>query len=264
MNLGWYDSKAIPFNALLLLERCQIGWFCSRDDVSAEAAVAFNANPHVMWYFQHKNPAVKPWIQKVREACPKELHSLDVRKAEVAVLESAQDWIAYVWDPGLYEKLPFISEDSSELLSTVDFSDKWVLDVGAGTGRLSFQVAPVCRVLYASEPVGNLRDYMRDLAFRKNLRNVYVVDGLIEELPFPDHTFDIAMGGYVFGDNMPKELGELRRVTKIGGSMVLCPGNVDKDNETHAFLTAECFSWKRYEESKGIMVRKYWASKGSG
>jgi SAM-dependent methyltransferase len=260
MGLGWYDSSTIPFNALLLLERCHIGWFCAREGIPIEVAVAFNANQHVLWYFQHKNPNVGPWVRKVKDACPKELSSYDIRKMEIAVLESVQDWVAYVWDPQLYDSQPFVSESLSRILSTIDFSDKWTLDVGAGTGRLSFLVAPVCKVVYACEPVGNLRDYIREEAKRRNIRNLYVVDGMIEMLPFPDRTFDVVMGGYVFGDDMSAEMDELRRVTKTGGSIVLCPGNADNDNETHSFLIEQGFAWERYEESKGIIVRKYWTS----
>ena len=214
----------------------------------------------MLWYFQHKNPNVEAWVQKVKDACPKELSVYDIRKMEITVLESAQDWIAYVWDPHLYDRQPFMFETPSGLFSPIDISDKWILDVGAGTGRLSFLVAPACKVVYACEPVGNLRDYIREEAKRRNIRNLYVVDGLIEMLPFPDGTFDVVIGGYVFGDDVPAEMGELQRVTKTGGSIVLCPGNADTDNETHSFLIERGFAWERYEESKGIMVRKYWAS----
>jgi len=260
MGLGWYDSSTIPFNALLLLERCQIGWFCAREEIPIEVAVAFNANPHVLWYFQHKNPNVAPWVQKVKDARPKELSSFDIRKMEIKVFESDQDWVAYVWDPSLYDQQPFMSETLSRPLSTIDFRNKWVLDVGAGTGNLSYQAAAACKVVYACEPVGNLRDHIREESIRRNLRNLYVVDGMIEMLPFPDNTFDIVMGGYVFGDDMPAEMGELCRVTKEGGSIVLCPGNADLDNERHSFLTEQGFSWERYEETKGRWVRKYWST----
>ncbi len=57
-----------------------------------------------------------------------------VRAAEVAVLDSMQDWLIYVLDPAIYDRLSFLGWDDDSLLSMADFKDKIVLDIGAGTG----------------------------------------------------------------------------------------------------------------------------------
>jgi len=87
---------------------------------------------------------------------------------------------------------------------------------------------------------------------------VYAVDGLITEIPFPDSFFNITMGGHVFGDFPEAEYWELLRVTRLGGSIILCPGNSDQDNERHAFLVAQGFEWARFEEPSDGWKRKYW------
>jgi hypothetical protein len=50
----------------------------------------------------------------------------------------------------------------------------------------------------------------------------------------------------------------MARVTKPGGMVILCPGNNDRDNEAHDFLTSRGFAWSRFEEPGDGMKRKYW------
>jgi hypothetical protein len=51
------------------------------------------------------------------------------------------------------------------------------------------------------------------------------------------------------------------RVTKKSGMIILCPGNIDKDNATHDFLIEKGFMWSRFEEPNDGMKRKYWKEK---
>ena len=72
--------------------------------------------------------------------------------------------------------------------------------IGAGTGRLTFTAAPKAKTVFAVEPVGNLRRYIREKAKKLDLTNIYAVDGLITEIPYPDDFADVTMGGFVFGE----------------------------------------------------------------
>ncbi len=71
------------------------------------------------------------------------------------------DWLVYVVDPSLYDAQPFLEWDSNELTSLVDFTGKTAIDVGSGTGRLALTVAHLAKTVFAVEPVGNLREYLR-------------------------------------------------------------------------------------------------------
>ena len=88
--------------------------------------------------------------------------------------------------------------------------------------------------------------------------NIYVVDGLMNDLPFPDNFSDIVVAGHVFGDYMDEEFLEMHRVVKTGGMIILIPGNNDEDNETNAFLIQKGFKYSSFLEPGDGMKRKYW------
>lgn len=258
MSLDWINVKALSFNVLLLLERIQLSWFPGWVS-EAELAVALKANPAVEWYMRHKCPQLNEWLDKVLSArVDGNLSAEAVRKAEIAVMQEINDLLVYVVDPAIYDTQPFLKWDSDELLSLADFTDKTIIDVGAGTGRLTLTVAPIALHIFAIEPVGNLRIYLKSQAVDKGLKNVFPVDGLITDIPLPDKFADITMGGHVFGSHFENECKELLRVTKSGGMVILCPGNNDKDNETHHYLVSQGFEWSRFEEPGDGTKRKYW------
>lgn len=255
MALNWMDISLLHFNTLLLLERVQLSWFPGFNPPAAEFATALRAHPAVYWYLRHKCPEIVPWLESLLAQNP---HNLpDVRQAEVAVLRRFEDLLVYVHDPAIYDAQPFLDWDSDELLSLVDFQGKTVIDVGAGTGRLTFLAAEAAAV-FAVEPVENLRRYIRGKAQAQELNNIYPVDGLITRIPFPDGFADVTMGGHVFGDEPAREHAEMLRVTRPGGMLILCPGNGDQEDAIHAYLVGAGFAWARFEEPRDGWKRKYW------
>jgi SAM-dependent methyltransferase len=257
MPREWMDVSGLSFLNLLLLEQVQLSWlpgWLPEDKL----AVALQANPAVEWYLRHKCPPLNDWLDRVM-AVPRAITDpAAIRQAEIDVLASMTDLMVYAVDPAVYDAQPFLNWDSSELTRLADFSGKTVMDVGAGTGRLALAVAPLAAVVFAVEPVGNLRAFLKRKALDRDLHNVHPVDGLITDLPFPDQFSDITMAGHVFGDSPEAEYQELLRVTRPGGSIILCPGNSDTDNAAHAFLTGKGFNWARFEEPRDGWKRKYW------
>ncbi len=221
-------------------------------------ALALQANPVVEWYLRHQCPEVAPWLDQLGAVVVDAGDPRAVRAAELSILRKMNDWLVYVTDPAIYDAQPFLGWDSGELASLVDFTGKIVLDVGAGTGRLAFVAAPTAQVVYCVEPVENLRRYIRKKVRDIDLCNVYAVDGLITEIPFPDGFADVTMGGHVFGDEPEAERSELERVTKLGGMVILCPGNNDQDNEAHQVLMSHGYQWSRFIEPQDGRKRKYW------
>jgi len=193
MPTKWMDMSQVSFNALLLLERVQLSWFPGWLPEAA-LATALKANPVVAWYMRHKCPDLGSWLDQVMLRVPEDSSIAAVREAELTVLRAIDDLLIYVVAPSLYDAQPFLAWDSAELLELTDFSDKKAIDVGAGTGRLTFAVAELAYAVFAVEPVANLRYYMKNKAAKRGCYNVYTVDGLITDMPFHDGFADITMG----------------------------------------------------------------------
>lgn len=256
--LNWMDVTQLSFNSLLLLEEVQLSWLPGWLN-NEYLHIALIANPHVEWYFRHKCPQLNDWLDVVlQDGTSKDLTREEIRNAEVQIMKSMEDLLVYVTNPAVYDTLPFTTWDDQALLELADFKGKTVIDVGAGTGRLSFAVAPLAKTVYAVEPVANLRKLIRAKADQRKHQNVYAVDGLITSIPFSADFADILLGGHVFGDLLEAEYAEISRVVKPGGKIILFPGNTDKDNAEHAFLVAHGFQWSRFEEPQSGLVRIYW------
>lgn len=257
MSLGWMSMESVSFYSLLLLERVQLRWLPAFRLPEKELAWALAAHPAVDWYLRHKCPELCSWL----DGLPRPVGGGDaqaLRAAELAVLSRLEDLLVYVLAPEIYDRQPFLNWDSIELTSMADFTGRVVMDVGAGTGRLTFAVAERAQVVYAVEPVERLRLYIRQKAAERGLRNIYSLDGLITALPFADGMAEIVMAGHVFGDEMEAELSELRRVTRPGGMILLCPGSSLTEVAPHRFLVEHGFSWAEFDEPGDGTKRKYW------
>lgn len=224
-------------------------------------AVALAGNPAVLWYITNKCPEAADWYRDCAESAPPGLSAEAVRECEVFVLD-ALDWaVVYVY-PELMENLQYIKDwDPERLLSITDFKGKTVLDIGAGTGRLAFAAAPLARVIYASEPVDRLREYMREKAKPLKVGNIRILDGTVEELPFEDEAFDIVLSGHVVGDNWDSELAEISRVTKPGGWIIDCPGEDYRKKSPGEELIKRGFQYSHYASKSGGDVYSYWKQK---
>jgi SAM-dependent methyltransferase len=264
MELNWIDVDNLSFNSMLLLEQVQLGWLPGwlRED---ELAIALQANPAVEWYLRHKCPEIDGWVDAVMtkvvstapaEAAPEKARR--TRQAELAILRQINDLLVYVVDPTLYDAQPFLAWDSNELRSLTEWGGKTVIDIGSGTGRLALVAAEQAQAVFAVEPVANLRRYIKEKARQQGYRNVFPVDGLITDLPFPDNFAHVTMGGHVFGDDPAAEYAEMQRVTKQGGMIILCPGTGISEEKAHNFLVAQGFEWSVFEEPEDGAKRKYW------
>ena len=259
MSADWMDVSSLSFNTLMLLERAQLSWFPGWVP-EAQLAVALRASPNVEWYLRHKCPELNEWLDDlmIKDGGDQTPNPEDIPQSEIDIMKSINDLIVYVVSPDVYDAQPFLKWNSDELTSLIDFSGKRVVDIGSGTGKIALIAAAKAKVVYAVEPVANLRLYLSDKAADIGLKNLFVMDGLITDIPFEDEFADIAICGYVFGDDPDEELQEMTRITKPGGTVILCPGNDDQDNDRHSFLVKNGFEWSTFEEPGVRLVRKYW------
>ena len=263
MPLNWMkDIREQSIDSLLLLESCQLEWI-PEEHMRAQWAQVLRMKPYIGWFVARKCPPKAAWVAglSAEAAALPAPDAETLRRAEGDLLSAFEDWIVYALDPQIYADQPHNGWDERELTGLCDFAGRRVVDIGPGTGKQTFAVAALAREVYGVEPVGNLRAYLRREAARRGYRNVHVCDGLMDALPFEDGFADIVMAGHVFGDRPEGELGEMLRVLRPGGALLLVPGNTDSDNDVHAFLTGRGFAWARFEEPGDGFKRKYWLTK---
>jgi len=239
--MSWIKGEEFDFNNFLHTERFQIRQMFDNEIDDKEylknMGIALNYNPAVKWYLKHKCPERAEFIEKVASDCAKKVSPEELRKAEIFVLESDCDVVVYS-NPEIMDTTDgwwrMDAWDKARFFELADFTDKIVLDVGSGSGRLAFAAAEKAAWVYASEPVDTLREFLRDKIKRKNIKNMRVVDGDVLNLSYPDNTFDIVMSAHVVGDFWDEEIAELTRVCKSGGWLLDSPGHGEpKGDEQH-------------------------------
>ena len=264
LSLNWINPDDYSFNSFLLLERFQIrlmlrcgGWGSDKSRWRACMGIVLKANPAVLWYFLHRCPECAKLLRELTENAPA-ANAQQVREAEKYLLLSVEDFTIYTTPQAMAAQCDFIRGWNKErLFALADLTGKTVLDIGAGSGRLAFAAAEKAAWVYASEPVGTLREFMRDQAAAAGIHNIRILDGFISSLPFPDHTFDVVMAGHVLGDDYAAELAEMARVCKPGGWLLDCPGDSQRDILPRAELLRRGWEEIRYTGSFGKLVCQY-------
>lgn len=256
--LNWKkDIGEQPIDTMLLFEERQL-LYLPEHGKSREFALVFRTRPYISWFIKSKAPELSKWVDDLIAEYKDELIPDDMKAIERELICSMEDWVVYVTTPDDYHNQPFVNWDERELTDLTDYSGNTVVDIGSGTGKLAFAVAHLAKYVYCVEPVHNLRKYLRNRAKKEGITNLYVVDGLLEDIPLHDGFTDVVMGGHVFGDFMETEVQELERITKKGGLVILCPGNNDEDNDIHDFLINKGYKWSRFLEPGDGYKRKYW------
>lgn len=261
MIFNWINAEEFSFNSFLLMDRWLVQMICNKyfewNEFIDNLSIALAYNPAVAWYFAHRSPESKPSIDKLIAMAPKNLSAKDVRKSEIFVIHAMETSIVYVYPDIMNKNCDYIYDwDKKLLFELADFTDKLVLDVGSGTGRLAFAASEKAKRVYASEPIDMLREYMRDKIKRENIKNVIVVDGTVEQIPYEDNTFDIVMTGHVVGDDYEREIAELTRVVKNGGYIIDCIGEDNRKRKPDEELLKRGFeSFYHVSKSGGDIYR---------
>lgn len=270
MSFNWINAQDYSFNSILLMDRWILRYLVGMGtsgvghyanvEYRRHLGIALAYNPAVCWYFIHRCPEAKERVQDLIKDIPGGLSPEEVRRSEIYVLDAKETFMVYVYPEVMESRCAYIRDwDPEKLLSMVDFTDKIVLDIGSGTGRLAFAAAQKARKVYASEPVDCLREFMRDKIKRLKIKNMVVLDAVVENIPYENDTFDIVMSAYVFGDDYDAEYAQMVRVVKPGGYIIVCNGEEDsKRDKPSADLLRLGFEFSHYVSKNAGDVYRYW------
>ncbi len=265
MAFNWKKNiREQSANTIMLLDELHLHYL-SQEEPREDIAFIFKAYPHIAWYICNKMPELAAWVNMLTQMVANEPLPSNMDSLIGDVMESIEDWIIYVTTPDDYHRQSFNEWDENELTSLTDYSGKTVVDIGSGTGKQAFAVAPFAKSVYCVEPVWNLRRFLKQRAEKEGINNIYIIDGVIEDLPFAPSFADVTISGHVVGEDIPSEISAMERITKPGGMIILCPGNNDADNDNHSQLLELGYSWSKFlepgEDFGGGYKRKYWKVK---
>jgi ubiquinone/menaquinone biosynthesis C-methylase UbiE len=144
------------------------------------------------------------------------------------VLDRGWRYDLQVWFTDRFVMHGRIRDLRREVLDAAELSDgQMLLDVGCGTGSLALEAArriPARRSVAGIDPAPRQLARARSKARRAGL-DVDFREASVEDLPFPDASFD-AVTGTLMMHHLPGELkkqglSEIRRVLKPGGRLVI-------------------------------------------
>ncbi|HVS47678.1 MAG TPA: methyltransferase domain-containing protein [Candidatus Dormibacteraeota bacterium] len=121
----------------------------------------------------------------------------------------------YHLEPERWDELARAEPIHPGLLKALPTALGRVLEIAAGSGRLTAHLAPRCTSLVAVEPSAGLRRLLR-----QRLADVHVVAAWAEALPIQDGQSQLTAACGSLGPD-PSVLVELERVTGRGGEIVL-------------------------------------------
>lgn len=145
-------------------------------------------------------------------------------KSRPETIENRWD-ILYRDYPDIYEEfasVPYSGPGWVDIARRLfDFSGKVVVDIGCGSGKSTFQLAPIAKKVIGIEPEDAMREIAIRIAREKKIENVEFRKGSAEIVPLTDHCVDcvvaIALASLYDSDNTRAFIKEAERVTRKGG-----------------------------------------------
>ena len=194
--------------------------------------------------------ASRPLVKRIQTNVPRPLRpsfvrvlhrhlsKCEVKAAQRRVLDGLFWELTYWKTPALYEELTEGEQLHPGIFQQLrsDLHRSVVLDVGAGSGRASFECLRYgARLVYAVEPSpGLLHILEQKVTGQPATSKIIPCRGRFDQIPLPDQSVDVALSCSAFtsGPEQGGEpgLAELQRVTKSGGKIVLIwPRSEDYD-----------------------------------
>ena len=140
--------------------------------------------------------------------------------------------LLYRLEPDLYDRLARAERIHPGVLEWLPRGVDRIVEVGAGTGRLTLELLDRAREIVAIEPAAPLRDLLsRRLARAEHGRRAKVLDGFFDELPLPAECCDLVVACSAFTPEVAHGgsagLAEMERVCRPGGCVaIVWPNNL--------------------------------------
>jgi SAM-dependent methyltransferase len=242
---------------LFLLEAHQIAQLPDRAP-HRELALVLDGQPRLLRFLAARYPPIEPFLtQVVEEHAPS---GSDIAQVEEDLVWELADLIVYQRAPALYDAKVSRRWTFDALEEVEPLDGKVIIDAGAGTGQVTFAVAPAALMVFAVEPVATLRAYMRDKARNEGLANVFVLDGVLDAIPLPAESADVLLTRNAIGWALDSELVEIERVVRPGGKalhLARMPYPAEEDAPHHAGLLAAGYEERPYRDGE-VQNRKYY------
>ena len=245
---GLFPEISLNWEDLLLLETFQIKYLSDRVAVK-EFASLIREFPVVHRFLVSKYPPISSFLSRIMEEnqAPEDRELIEANCQE-ALWEIA-DLIIYNKHPELFDTHAPIRWEIGEINAITSLHGKVVADVGAGSGRIAFLVAPTVQTVYAVEPLASFRSYMKKKAAKDGVENLFVMDGTLDSIPHPDHSLDVLITSNAIGWNLDEELKEIERVVKPGGHAIhLLQSNEKLAYPFHETLTSSPWNYSCLQE----------------
>ncbi|HVL81716.1 MAG TPA: class I SAM-dependent methyltransferase [Actinomycetota bacterium] len=147
-------------------------------------------------------------------------------RTDVPIDESTAWELLYRWEPELYDRLVAGERVHPGIWEVFPTRVGRALEVGAGTGRLTLELARRCEEVLAVEPAEPMRTILRSRAEADGLGDrVRVEPGFFDDLPAPDGWADVvcSLSSFTPDPSHGGEPGleEMERVCRPGGIIVL-------------------------------------------
>jgi SAM-dependent methyltransferase len=162
------------------------------------------------------------------------------RNPDMPIDRSLSFELLYRLEPELYERLVAAERLHPAVLEWLPRVDR-VVEIGAGTGRLTTHLLTRCAHLVAVEPAGPMRERLRAALSPQALEKADIVDGFFDTLPVPDASADLVVTCAALERDAAHGgdagLAEMERVCAPGGVIaVVWPNHLD-------WLSAQGFTY---------------------
>ena len=148
--------------------------------------------------------------------------------------DATLDWeLLYRLEPELYDRLVTAERLHPGVLEWLPHDITRVVEVGAGTGRLTLELIDRAKEVIAVEPAQPLREVLsRKLSREDSGHRVRVVHGFFDDLPVEDDSADLVVSCSALtpatGHGGDVGLAEMERICAPGGTIVIVwPNNLD-------------------------------------